>query len=441
MTIPTRLALALKIGSAGPIGQLVRLAAVIVGIAIYQCSPATAQTTINVLYAVPSNFKKLQEDIAARFAKERPDIKIVFWNPAATYEEGVQQVLRGNISGEIPDVVFTGLNQIRVFVDRNLAVSLESFAAADQGFEKLGYLPSMISLGRIAGRPYGLPFAISTPVLYVNGDLVKKAGGNMESFPKDWDAILALSQKIAALPDKPTGFSFQWDASGNWMYQALVNSKGGRYASDDGCEFELDSAEGKWALEMLEAFNKSGMPDLTWQQSRQAFDADTVGIVAGSTSYVTQAGKKIGNRFNYRTMPFPVPAANGRLPAGGTIATMLTKNDQKQKAAWDYMKYATGPVAQTMMATYTGYMPGNKYAVEDPKLLGDFYKVNENSMTSIRQLPIITAWYAWPGENGIKIIDVMKDHIASVVRGRRPAAEAMPDMVKDVKALLPSCTR
>jgi multiple sugar transport system substrate-binding protein len=52
-------------------------------------------------------------------------------------------------------------------------------------------------------------------------------------------------------------------------------------------------------------------------------------------------------------------------------------------------------------------------------------------------LPVLTSWYAFPGANGLKIIDVIKGHIEAVVTGKRTAADTMPALVRDVQGLLP----
>ena len=36
---------------------------------------------------------------------------------------------------------------------------------------------------------------------------------------------------------------------------------------------------------------------------------------------------------------------------------LFTKDPAKQKAAWEYIKFATGPVGATMMVQATGYFP------------------------------------------------------------------------------------
>lgn len=422
-----------------PKSSLGRLLAAALGVLAF-AAPAAAEIVLDVLYTTPGTFNALHQDLAKRFTELHPDIKIKFRNPAAGYEEAAQQILRDQLTGRLPDVAFNGINQIGLFVDRGLGAPLDGFIAKDGGTEKLGYYPTLAALGKWKGKTYGLPFAVSTPVLYVNANLVEKAGGNIEDLPRSWPELSAFGKKVeAAAGSGVTGLYFQWEQTGNWLVQSLVTSKGGHILKADGCGIAFNDDAGMWALKTLESFGKSGMPNLALAQARQSFVAGSVAILADSTSYVAAAQRQIGDRFNFRTMPFPISAADGRLPAGGNTAMMFATDPARQQAAWEYVKFVTGPVGQTQMVKLTGYMPGNEIAVKEPEMLGGFYERSPNHQTSIRQLPVLTEWAAFPGDNSLKIIEVIKSHTEGLVTGRRTAEATMPVLVKDVTALLPAC--
>lgn len=106
-------------------------------------------------------------------------------------------------------------------------------------------------------------------------------------------------------------------------------------------------------------------------------DAHGLGIYVESSSGVGGLERSIGGNFK-RMLPFLVRTEDGRLPAGGAVAMILTKDSVKQKAAWEYIKYVTGLVDQTLMVLLRGYAPGNQKALDDPKLLGGYYEQRPN---------------------------------------------------------------
>ena len=399
---------------------------------------ANAATDLVVEYAIPDLFKAVHEEIAREFMKQRPDIKVTFRAPQPGYEEAAQQLLREAITQQLPDVAYQGLNRQRIFVDRNLAVDLTPFIQAEKDWSKLGYSDALLDLGRLQGRQYGIGFSLSTPIVYYNADLVRKAGGDPDRLPTSWPEIFALANKIKALGGDIQGLHFDWDITGNWMFQALVFSNGGTMLSSDEKRVAFDGPAGDAALKTLAAMVASGtMRDVSQSVSLQDFISGRLGIWSHSTSRLGGVMRQVAGKFDVRTGVFPVPASNGRLPAGGNVAIMFARTPERQMAAWEYIKFATGPIGATIMVKGTGYFPANTLPASDPRLLADYYRQNPNHLTAIRQLDRVTNWYAFPGENGLKITDVIKDNLQSVVNKSAPPEAALRKMAIEVQALLP----
>jgi len=171
---------------------------------------------------------------------------------------------------------------------------------------------------------------------------------------------------------------------------------------------------------------------------RAAFAAGKTGLHVTSTSDLNKVTQMVGDKFALKTHTFPdVVASTGRLPAGGNVVMILAKDKAKRDASWEVVKFWSGPKGAAIMAETTGYMPPNK--VTNDVYLKDFYVKNPNNYTAVKQLPLLTKWYAFPGDNGLKITDVIKDHLNSIVTGtrtREPDA-VLADMTADVQKLLP----
>lgn len=406
--------------------------------AMFAASAASAEITLTVQYPYARTVADLHEEIANRFMEQHPDIKIKFLAPASNYEDAAQRTLRAALTGNPPDVAYHGLNLVKTFVDRNMAVPISDFLAADGGAENLGYLPSMVDMLEFDGKSYGLPFSISTPILYVNADLVRQAGGSMDNFPTDWESIVALGKKIEKTAENDvTGFFFRWAITGNWSFQSLAYSAGGEMMNADETEIQFDGPAGQYALDTLAMFHENGMPNISGNDARSAFPTGKIGILMDSTSAVSRQQAAVGDSFDFQTVRFPLAAENAALPAGGNAAVIFATDPEKQRAAWEYVKFATGAVGQTLMVNHTGYMPSNQRAIEGENYLAKFYDENPNHKTSLEQLPVMRGWYAFPGENSLKIIDVIKDHLESVVIGAATPDAALTGMTEDVTNLLP----
>lgn len=396
---------------------------------------AHPQTTLRVSYA-PASLKGLYEALARRFMDTRPDIKVVLDTPAIDYEDLVQQTLRQSITKQMPDVSHQGLNQIRPLVNRRIALPLDGFIAGDPTWKTIGVPDAMASLTSYDGKTYGLPLGISVPVLFYNADLVKKAGGDPNSLPDDWDGVIELGKKIGALGAGTSGFYVEYTNNG-WSFQTLVGSFGGRMMSEDERKIEFDGAAGLQVLQLLRRFGSEGQPAFGTDQARQAFRAGTLGIIFTSSSALNGYQQSAAGKFELKVAPFPVSSANARLPAGGNGIVMLTDDPEKQKAAWEYIKFVVGPVGQNVMVQTTGYAPVNIAAVNDADGLGKFFEEHPKHRIANQRIPMMTGWYSFPGENNSKIIKIIEDHCYLAVAQKQDPATALLSLRKEVDALLP----
>lgn len=90
------------------------------------------------------------------------------------------------------------------------------------------------------------------------------------------------------------------------------------------------------------------------------------------------------------------------------------------------------------MVKRSGYIPGNTLPGDAPELLGRFYAENPNHRVMLEQIPILDKFYNWPGENSLKIPNVIRDYLQQVVTLRATPEDVMPRMARDVRALLPA---
>ncbi|QRM32585.1 ABC transporter substrate-binding protein [Microvirga sp. VF16] len=411
-----------------------RLLSISAAVALSAHTPVNAaEITLRLLHSTPVD---LYGAVNTRFQETHGGIKFREDPAPSDYDVLTQTLLRSALIGDIPDVVFQGYNRVGVTVERGLAIPLDKFIAEDGDMASQGYSKASLDMCAVNGRPYGLPFATSAPIVYYNLNLVAKAGHKPDALPTDWNGILDLARDIRKLGSETQGAFFDYAVTGNWTFQALLASFGGQMIGADG-SIAFNSDAGRKALQTLSGFRDAGQVDMARTQAWQTFSASGLGILISTSSLLPQFEQQSQGRFALATGPLPMETATPRLPAGGNCAMILTKDPSKQKAAWDYIKFASGPVGQSMVALKSGYIPMNSKAVDDPELLGNYYKEHPNYYTAVKQMPILTRFESFPGENTIKITTVINDHLAALMRGKVTTEAAMSAMVADVNSLLP----
>jgi multiple sugar transport system substrate-binding protein len=416
----------------------------VLGLATSLVAPALAQTpvTLDVLYCYPS-FARFHEPLAADFMKKYPHIKIQFRAPSASYDDGHQVMLRSAVTNQLPDVYYAGYHLLgemaRTLERRNQIVDLGPFIKSEpSNWASTNFAPRMMSLSQVDGKQYGLAFNASSPIMYFNTDLVKRAGGDPKNMPNTWDGLITLAGKIKALGGDVSGISYDVHAwPDDWLFQGMIYQLGGKLVEPGSKKVGFNNDSGLQALKTMRRFvTDGGMQLVDWDQSRQQFGAGKTGILFSTPAHLKIVTDMVGAKFEWSTARFPLDnKANGGVPTGGNAVVMLTKDVAKQKAAWEFIKYVTSPEAQKVVVEMTGYLPTNQVAMGS-NYLGPFYDKNPNFRTATTQIDKSLPWGGYPGGQSVRIWRAQRDVVSGVMRGEKSPEAALPDLVKATEALM-----
>jgi multiple sugar transport system substrate-binding protein len=412
------------------------LAAVVGLAATLFTGPAFALTEVVVDYAIGSR-TPVYEAIARSFMAEHPDIKITFRLPSTNYEEGHEGIVRQSMVNQLPDVHFSSYNQYAALVDRGLAVDLGPLMADLPSYKEQGFFDSAMNLVTIRGKVYGLPFLSGTTIILANGDLVRRAGGSCKALPKTWDEFTDLAARIRALDPTYTGGTIA--SNDDWLFQAVIYSAGGKMLTNDGRDVAFDGAEGKKAMLAVDRFAKaSGMANTPFTSTAQSFAAGRVGmwIYAGELISRLQPQMPPGTEFCTGTFPAIDPQRSLGAPTGGAAAVIMTKDAQKQKAAFEFIRFATGAKGQAILVEQKGYPPINARAFDIPSVK-TFFETHPERQPDLEQVKVGMPWAVFPGDNSVRIVRVIRDNFDRVLLQTSTPELALENMAKQVRALLP----
>jgi len=390
---------------------------------------------IEVAYAYSSVFDPTMEQIMAAFSKAHPEIEVKFRATYEDYEDATNTILREAVANTLPDVSFQALNRQAILVERGIAKPLDPYIAAEPGFDAAGYHKAMLDLSTFGGQVYGLPFSVSTPIGFYNMDILRAAG--VETVPTTWDEVIDACRAVNARGEHDALF-WHWNISGNWLLQAAMWSQGVPMIKDG--KLNMDNPEGLKALETAKAiFHDCNMKNISGGDASKQFAAGDLGMFFSSTAYVGFVDRSKTGDWAFVTGPYPgIGGAPKALPAGGNSA-MLTSGStdpEVQQAAWEFIKFTTSGEGAAAVALTTGYIPPNKAA--NDLLMDSFYAQNPNKMTAVNQLPLLSEWFAYPGDNGLAVTQAIEDGMESILVGDADDMEALRDeMVDEVNALLP----
>lgn len=396
--------------------------------------PAYAETALSGYHTYAAH-DIWQNELVSRFKALRPEIDITYRASAASYEDGLLTIARQSLTGQEPDFHLGGMQLLRAFAARKMIQPFDDLLVG-KDMAALGYSKEILAEGQLDGHQYALPWGVSTPVVFINTELVRKAGGDPAEVAKNWDNLIAVAGKISSLG--PDMMGMYWETgTDDWMTQNLLLNNAAPLLSPDERSVGFDTEKGLAALAMYQRFFKEGgQKPIEVQAARQTFFAGKMGFYMTTTAAIRSFRTESGNRFTLSTAALPLMSTDATISSAGMVAFILTKDPAKRRAALDYILFGTSAESQAWVVRNTGYMPSNTGALR-ADLLGDFYRDNPAFYTSVTQLPRARAWLGWPGENGVKISGVVRDYMTALSNGQSEPKATLTGMARDINALLP----
>lgn len=398
---------------------------------------AQAQVQITCLTNA-GHLTRQHEPLAKMFNEMQDAVEVVYAAPAQNYADTHLRLFRSSATNTLPDCAFQAYNQLpslaRALASRDQIVDLKSLMDKEPaGWVKANYSEEMLELGRVDGVQYGMPFNASVIQWYVNADLLKQAGIDPADFPSDWAGVMQLAARIDALGEDIEGMSFGVDQWGDdWPFQVLILQQGGRMLNEAGdtVAFDTDGHHVK-AMELVRQIVELGgyNPETDLATQLTSFTEGKMGIYATSPASAKQIQERVGGNFDLRSVKFTVwNDTEGRLPTGGNAAIITTNDPEKAAAAWEYIKFLTGPLGQDITARNTGYLPTNIGSLAE-EYLGAYYKEQPYFATPSSQYERAGPWSGYAGTQSEKIWRDQRAVIRAVMLGEIAPVEGAEQLV------------
>lgn len=350
--------------------------------------------------------------------------------------EGVLEKLQALAAvKQLPDVTQSGYQYLNFMVENMPLVPVQNFIDKEK-YDTSDFFPNMLALGKYkGGKQYGLPIAVSNPVLYINRDMFTNAGLDPDKPPLTFDELRAVAKKLTTGDN--FGVYFDYKITGNWLFQAMVESFGGDMVAKNGMQVGFDGLAGVRVTRFwtdLVITDKS-MPLVDAKQSQQAFTAGKIGMYVTTTASLR--GFQAAATFKVGTAKFPLDGKNPRrIPGGGNNGFIIKSSPEREAASWDFLKFMVSKEGTTAVAQGMGYMATRKSAVETPELMGNYFKSNPPAYTTYTQVSDMTLWNNFPGAGGTRIFKIVQDNLQASLSGQKTPEQAMKDAGTDANKLI-----
>ncbi|MBY8861195.1 ABC transporter substrate-binding protein [Nocardia sp. CA2R105] len=395
-------------------------------------------------------FGDTTRNLVAEFERLHPNIHVDAVPPQGGTNEIAQSVQRQVVAGHPPDVAQLTFADLRYAASDLGAQPIDKLVGRDE-VRKLftdgphPYAPRTAVLGDVDGTTYAIPYVFSTPMLFINADLFRKAGLDPANPPKTWDEVAADSAAIAKVPGTSGGSylaCLDGPSGGDWCLTGIVRSAGGRLLSEDGKTLpwtDPKTVQAFAGVQKIAQAAPNALPNLSGNDAQDAFLRGNLGMLLTSAALQNAILKSSAGKWQAAAAPMPGFGATPAVPTNsGSGLFIMTKDPAKQRAAWELIKFLTSAESETTITSNIGYVPLRASLIDDPAYLKSFADAHPGFVRpNVAQLDRLEPWVSYPGPNYQQIRTLLNKATEEIVfRGADPNA-TLSAAQTSARALMP----
>lgn len=314
----------------------------------------------------------------------------------------------------------------------------ELMADAGEPFDPDDYLASVTGYYTDTdGNMLSMPFNSSTPVLYYNKDVFKKAGLDPEAPPQTWPELAEAAKTIIDSGAATCGFTTGWQSwvqleNFSALHDASFASKANGFGGFD-TELAFNSPLHVTHVQSLADWKKDGVFKYGGRRSDSAplfYSGECAMYMNSSAAYAGVSANAKDFEFGVGMLPY-WPQVDGApqnsIIGGATLWVLQGRPEDEYKGVAKFFSYLSSPEVQAWWHQATGYLPITSASYELSKKQG-FYDENPGTDTSIKQMTLNPPTENSKGlrlGNFVQIRDIINEELETVWAGEKTAKEAL----------------
>ena len=398
---------------------------------------ASAKEKIIFWHAMGGNFQPTLNKIVEEYNKSQDKVEV-----EALYQGSYQEALNKfkSVQGTDKAPALIQLNEISTeyMYNSGAITPMQEFVKKDN-YDLTKLEDTLINYYTINGTLYSMPFNSSASILLYNKDAFREVGLDPEKAPKSYKELAEAAKKLTKGTER-YGFAMIMDAwfieqllaNENTLYVNEENGRAGKSPTAVAYNGEKIKTIFNWLNDMYRD-NTATSYGKEYQNTRAAFLSGKVSMYIDSSAGIQQltelANFEIGSAY--------VPSENGEftgVPIGGASLWITDSvSDEKQAAAWDFVKYAVSKESQALWASSTGYYSVNKEAYDLDLLKKDLEKTPQK-LVAVNEIKDTQKTAATSGAIvGVfpELRKVMTDSMEKVYVGKEKIDKIIDKMVKE----------
>ena len=315
----------------------------------------------------------LIDDLCAQYHEENPNITVtpVYAGSYADTRTKVQAAIKG---GNTPDLAIMFSIDLYSLLAMDAIADIDSFCTTEEDQEWLnGFYDGFMMNSRDGETTYGIPWQRSTIVLYYNKDAFEAAGLDPEQPPTTWDELYEDAQKLTITENGQTtqyGIQIPSDGYAYWMLQTFcVQQDGFNLMNDTGTETYYDDDRTATGLKFWKSLSEDGSQPsgiVAWATTPSDFLEGKTAMMYHTTGNLTNV--KNNATFDFGVAMLPENESFGSPTGGGNFYIFKGVSEERQQAAFDFIKWMTDDERVAQWSIDTGYVATRPSAYETDRM-------------------------------------------------------------------------
>ncbi len=355
-----------------------------------------------------------------------------------SYRDTLQASLLAYRQGSAPTLVHVAEAGSQAAYDSNIFMPISDIGS----FDTSDYIEPVLNYYTINNKVNSIPFNSSSPVLYINTDMLVKAGYDKDWTPKTFSDVITSLERAQAAGLSDAKYT---DAIHAWFFEELVAEQGGyMYNNGNGrdgraTEALLGGEEGLKVANFYKELSDKNLLAWTgkvedWGGSDNIFTNEKAMYHITSTGDINVISEGAEGKFNLNVGMLPIAnnsERNGTVIGGGSIWLTKGHSQEEMEGARDFILYMTNTENMVSWHKLSGYYPVRKSSVE---LLENEGWFDSNSLQTVafKQLLDTVANKATAGALGGTVYDhrtYIEEALVKIINGQSVEV-AMDEAIK-----------
>ncbi|MBF4608981.1 ABC transporter substrate-binding protein [Curtobacterium sp. VKM Ac-1393] len=331
---------------------------------------STGPATVQFWHAMSGPAATELDQLVARFNSTNTDDITVKASFQGTYADVQTKYTAAVQSSTTPDLLMMNDTSTGFMVDSGQIAPAADFTEKDSSSDAGDIAAAAKQYYSGTGGLEAMPFSVSTPVLYLNKAIIRKAGLDVTKPPKTLADVARWAEQIHA---KTGLYGMSMNMSDSWMLEELSAAGGEDFCTPDNGRgsgkvtgVSLTSDTQVQFMTRLQKLYQDGSAlnpgtDPTVQNS--AFTSDRVGMVMTSSGAYTTLDPD-GTKSVVSTFPTTSDSKDAGPVIGGNALWISGKGHSaaQQQASYTFAKWLQSPEVQAEWSKATGYLAMNTRA-------------------------------------------------------------------------------